>query len=113
MTNRVTLLEPLALIDGREVQFLRDVFGGEVPLSCPYPPLELAFCASVLRQASIPVELIPANILGLNHEQVVDRIATAPPAMVVIASAWGSIADDLILMHKLRIALPKQFRKKG
>ena len=49
MSKRVALIDPLAVIDGRRVFFLRDTFGGEVPLSCPYPPLELAYAAALLR----------------------------------------------------------------
>lgn len=105
--RRVVLLEPMAIIDGRPTQFLRDVFGGEVPLSCPYPPLELAFCAAVLRQADVPVTLIPANVLGLRHEVVVQQLARDPPQMVVVPSAWGSLDDDKALMGQLRAALPK------
>jgi anaerobic magnesium-protoporphyrin IX monomethyl ester cyclase len=105
--NRITLLEPRAVIDGRPVQFLRDVFGGEVPLSCPYPPLELAFCAAVLREAELPVELIPANVLGLDHDRVAAMLAADPPAMVVVPSAWGSLSDDLDLLRRLRTALPQ------
>ena len=73
-SQRVTLIEPLALINGREAIFLRDNFGGEVPLSCPYPPLELLYTAALLREASIPVELIAANVLGMHHDAVVARL---------------------------------------
>ncbi|MBJ94424.1 MAG: hypothetical protein CMP23_08080 [Rickettsiales bacterium] len=105
-SGRVTLLEPLAVIDGREALFLRDVFGGEVPLSCPYPPLELAFSAALLRQAGIDVEIIPANVLGLRHDAVVRQLAAAPPALVVIPSAWGSLDDDHLLLGMLKADLP-------
>jgi len=50
----VALIEPLPVMDGREVLFLRDVFGGDLPLSCPYPLLEWAFAASLLRAGGIP-----------------------------------------------------------
>ena len=94
MRDRVTLIDPLAVIDGREALFLRDVFGGEVPLSCPYPPLELASTAAVLREAELPVELIAANVLGIRHDAVVRRLRPDPPAIVAFPSAWGSLDDD-------------------
>jgi radical SAM superfamily enzyme YgiQ (UPF0313 family) len=102
----VALIDPLAVIEGREAFFLRDVFGGEVPLSCPYPPLELAFTASVLREAEIPVEIVAANVLGMRHREVVDRLALDPPALVGFPSAWGSLSDDYVLLAMLRDRLP-------
>ncbi len=107
VSGRVTLIDPLAVIDGREALFLRDVFGGEVPLSCPYPPLELAFAAAVLREADVEVELIAANVLGLRHETVVRRLQANPPAIIAFPSAWGSLDDDHQLLEMLRNALPE------
>ncbi|MFT5430462.1 MAG: anaerobic magnesium-protoporphyrin IX monomethyl ester cyclase [Myxococcota bacterium] len=104
--RRVVLVDPLAVIDGRKALFLRDNFGGEVPLSCPYPPLELAFTASVLRDAGVPVELIAANVLGIHHDALAKRLAADPPQMVVVPSAWGSLLDDFRLLSILRAALP-------
>ena len=105
-THGVVLLDPLAEINGRKAIFLRDNFGGEVPLSCPYPPLELAFSAAVLREADIPVQLIPANVEGWSHAEVAERLAPNPPAYVLVPSAWGSLLDDYRLMEILRSALP-------
>jgi anaerobic magnesium-protoporphyrin IX monomethyl ester cyclase len=105
-TDRVTLLEPLAVIDGRKAIFLRDNFGGEVPLSCPYPPLELLYTAGLLRQAGIPVELIAANVLGMEHDAVIARLQRNPPAWILIPSAWGSLVDDLRLIQLLKNAMP-------
>lgn len=105
--SRAVLLDPLAVINGRKAIFLRDNFGGEVPLSCPYPPLELAFTAAVLRQHDIPVEIIAANVLGLVHEQVVAELKTSPPRLVLVPSAWGSLLDDFRLIGLLRAALPE------
>lgn len=105
--DRVVLIDPLAIIDGRKALFLRDNFGGEVPLSCPYPPLELAFTAAVLRRDGIPVELIAANVLDLPHPVVVERLRKSPPRLVMFQSAWGSIDDDFALMRLLRDALPR------
>ncbi len=105
--ERLTLLEPLAVINGRPAIFLRDNFGGEVPLSCPYPPLELMFTAAVLREAGHPVELIAANVEGLHHEEVVARLRRAPPRAVLVPSAWGSLHDDFRLFGLLREALPE------
>ncbi len=104
--DRVVLLDPLAVIDGRKVLFLRDNFGGEVPLSCPYPPLELAFTAAVLRREGVGVELIAANVLDLTHEVVVARLRQSPPAWVMFPSAWGSLGDDFRLARLLRAGLP-------
>ena len=103
----VALLDPLAEINGRKAIFLRDNFGGEVPLSCPYPPLELAFTAAVLREAGIAVELIAANVEGLSHEEVASRLMQRPPAYLLVPSAWGSLLDDYRLMAILREALPE------
>ena len=105
--SRVTLIEPLAVINGRDAIFLRDNFGGEVPLSCPYPPLELLYTASLLRQAQIPVELIAANVLGMHHEVVVERLRPHPPAWILIPSAWGSLLDDFRLIRLLKDAMPE------
>ena len=102
----VTLIDPLAVIDGRKAFFLRDVFGGEVPLSCPYPPLEMAFTAAVLREAGIPVEIVAANVLDLTHDKVIAKLAARPPALVAFPSAWGSLEDDYLLLRMLRAALP-------
>ncbi len=96
----------MAVIDGRVATFLRDCFGGEVPLSCAYPPLELALTAAVLRQAGIDTELIPANVLRLTHEEVARRLRRSPPSFVLIPSAWGSLLDDFSLLETLRAALP-------
>lgn len=104
--HRVTLIEPLAVINGRDAIFLRDNFGGEVPLSCPYPPLELLFTAALLRQANLPVELIAANVLRMHHDAVVERLRSNPPAWVLIPSAWGSLLDDFRLMRMLKDAMP-------
>jgi radical SAM superfamily enzyme YgiQ (UPF0313 family) len=105
-SERVTLIEPLAVIHGREAIFLRDNFGGEVPLSCPYPPLELLYTAALLRQANIGVELIPANVLRMHHDAVVARLRPSPPAWALIPSAWGSLLDDFRLIRLLKEALP-------
>jgi len=107
VSDRVTLIDPLAVIDGREALFLRDVFGGEVPLSCPYPPLELASTAAVLREAELPVELIAANVLGMRHDAVIRRLRPDPPAIVAFPSAWGSLDDDHQFLDMLRAALPE------
>lgn len=86
--------------------FLRDAFGGEVPLSCPYPPLDLLTAAAVLRQAGHPVELLAANVHGWSHEAVASHLVRCPPERILIPSAWGSITDDLRLCTLLRRALP-------
>ena len=106
MAPHVALIDPLSIIDGREVTFLRDNFGGEVPLSCPYPPLDLASTAAVLRDKTISVELIAANVLGLRHQQVAAQLATTSPTHVLVPSAWGSLRDDFLLMKILRDTLP-------
>ncbi len=106
MHPKVALIDPLAVIDGREAIFLRDNFGGEVPLSCPYPPLELAFTAAVLRRDGIDVELIAANVEGLRHDAVATRLREDPPSHVLIPSAWGALNDDFRLLSILKAALP-------
>ncbi len=106
MTKRVALIDPLAVIDGRKVFFLRDTFGGEVPLSCPYPPLELAFAASLLRQGGHQPDLIASNVQGWNHDRVVEHLKRSPPDIVLVPSAWGSLVDDRILFEKIRQAVP-------
>ena len=88
MSQRVALIDPLAVIDGRKVFFLRDTFGGEVPLSCPYPPLELAYTASLLIEGGHRPDMVAANVLGLTHDRVIERLKAAPPDAVLIPSAW-------------------------
>ncbi len=105
--SRTVLLEPMAVIGGRRTMFLRDAFGGEVPLSCPYPPLELASTAALLQRFDLPVELIAANVHGLSHEAVASRLVRRPPERVLVPSAWGSLDDDLSLLRLLRRALPR------
>ncbi len=105
-TARTTLLEPSAEISGRRVMFLRDVFGGEVPLSCPYPPLELMTAAALLRAQDAPVELMCANVKGWGHAEIARRLSKSPPARLLVPSAWGSLDDDLSLMRRLRRAVP-------
>ena len=106
MTSSVALIDPLAEIDGRKVFFLRDTFGGEVPLSCPYPPLELAFAASLLREGGHRCELVAANVQGLSHAVVAQKLQDTTPSFVLIPSAWGSLDDDRRLMQELRVRLP-------
>ena len=84
--------------------FLRDVFGGEVPLSCPYPPLELAYAASLLRAGGHTPDLVAANVLGLSHAAVVSRLRRDPPDIILVPSAWGSLDDDARLLSLLREA---------
>lgn len=104
--ERTVLLEPLAETEGRPAMFLRDAFGGEVPLSCPYPPLELATAAALLRADRSPFELLCANVLRWRHRKVVQHLTENPAARVVVPSAWGSLPDDLRLMRMIRRALP-------
>ena len=106
MSKRVALIDPLAVIDGRRVFFLRDTFGGEVPLSCPYPPLELAFTAALLSAGGHTPEMVAANVLGLEHDAVVRRLSQSRPDIVLVPSAWGSLEDDRRLFGMLRSALP-------
>ncbi len=106
MSKRAALIDPLAVIDGRKVFFLRDTFGGEVPLSCPYPPLELAYTASLLIEGGHEPLLIAANVNGLTHDRVVDQLLVSPPDLVLIPSAWGSLNDDRFLLSQLKAALP-------
>jgi radical SAM superfamily enzyme YgiQ (UPF0313 family) len=106
MTSSVALIDPLAEIDGRKVFFLRDTFGGEVPLSCPYPPLELAFAASLLREGGHRCELVAANVHGLSHAVVAQKLQDEAPSFVLIPSAWGSLDDDRRLLQNLRATLP-------
>lgn len=104
--TKVALLDPLAVIDGRPALFLRDNFGGEVPLSCPYPPLELLFTAALLRDNGIDVQLIAANVKGLKHEAVAKQLSNDPPDLVLVPSAWGSLLDDFRLFDILKQAIP-------
>jgi len=106
LNARVSLIDPLAIIDGRPAIFLRDNFGGEVPLSCAYPPLELASTAAVLREAGVDVELLAANVTGMRHEAVAKHLLTNPPTHVLVPSAWGSLTDDFQLFDLLRKTLP-------
>ncbi len=106
MSQRVALIDPLAVIDGRKVFFLRDTFGGEVPLSCPYPPLELAFAASLLREGGHQPDLIAANVRRWKHDRVVEHLRRSTPDIVLIPSAWGSLVDDRLLLAKIRNAVP-------
>lgn len=106
MSQRVALIDPLAVIDGRKVFFLRDTFGGEVPLSCPYPPLELAYTASLLIEGGHRPDMVAANVLGLTHDRVIERLNATPPDAVLIPSAWGSLNDDRRLLSGLKRAFP-------
>lgn len=106
MSKRVALIDPLAVIDGRRVFFLRDTFGGEVPLSCPYPPLELAYAAALLREGGHRPDLIAANVRDMPHAVVLDHLKRNPPEIVLIPSAWGSLGDDVILLRLIRDAFP-------
>ena len=107
MSRRVALIDPLAIIDGRKVFFLRDTFGGEVPLSCPYPPLELAFSASLLREGGHEPHMVAANVLGMDHRAVVAHLKDHPPDIVLVPSAWGSLGDDQKLFDVLRSEFPQ------
>ena len=106
MSSRVALIDPLAVIDGRKVFFLRDTFGGEVPLSCPYPPLELAFTAALLLEGGHEPNLVAANVRGMTHDAVVQHLRRSPPDVVLIPSAWGSLNDDRRLLALLKEAFP-------
>ncbi len=103
---QVALVDPCAVIAGRKVNFLRDNFGGEVPLSCAYPPLELAFTASLLESQGTTVTLIPANVLGIPHVELSKRLKETNPQFIFVPSAWGSLSDDLELMRQLRENVP-------
>lgn len=110
MSSRVALLDPRAEIDGRPVMFLRDHFGSEAPFYvCPYPPLDLASTAAVLRRGGVTFELVAANVLGLSHARVVSRLQAqaAPPDLVLVPSAWRSLEEDIRLLGLLRAGLPK------
>jgi len=102
----VALIDPLAIINGRKVYFLRDTFGGEVPLSCPYPPLELAFAAALLREGGHRPVLLAANVLQMPHAAVVEQLRTEQPEVVLVPSAWGSLGDDVLLLSQLRERFP-------
>lgn len=105
--TRVALIDPLAEIAGRPVMFLRDHFGSEAPFyACPYPPLDLASTAAVLRRGGVGVELIAANVLGLSHARVAERLRAEPPDFALVPSAWRSLEEDRRLLRVLRAALP-------
>jgi len=57
------------------------------------PPLDLAYCAALVRQelSSAEVEILDANVLGLSDEEVIARIKRAEPDIVVFTSATHSI----------------------
>lgn len=106
--NRVALLDPLAEIDGRPVMFLRDHFGSDAPFYvCPYPPLDLASTAAVLRRGGVEVELLAANVLGWRHERVAAHLRASPPDLALVPSAWRSLAEDRRLLGLLRAAVPR------
>lgn len=105
--STVALLDPLAEIGGRPVMFLRDHFGSEAPFYvCPYPPLDLASTAAVLRRDGVGVELVAANVKGWNHARVVRHLRENPPDFILLPSAWRSLDEDRRLLGLLRAGLP-------
>ncbi len=102
----VALLNPLAVIGGRRVNYLRDWCGGEVPGSVRYPPVDLASAAALLRARGFSATVIDACGLGLSHRALLRRVARLRPATVGIPSAWGSLADDLALARRIKERLP-------
>lgn len=102
----VLLINPLAKINGRHAHFLRDWCGGEMPASLIYPPLDLAYVASFLKDNGVTVRLIDANVLHMPHRKIVEAISVERPRFVGIPSAWGSLQDDLNLCRMVKEKMP-------
>lgn len=68
------------------------------------PPLDLAYCASVIRQR-IPeaiVSILDANVLRLSQEEQVKRIKDSGPEVLVFTAATHSINAVKYLCHSLQ-----------
>lgn len=51
------------------------------------PPVDLAYCAAMLKQNDFSTKVVDANILRLNTDETFTRVSEYDPAMVVIATS--------------------------
>ncbi len=106
MNKKIVLLNPLASLGDGHVHFARDCCGGEPPASLTYPPLDLAYAASLLMKHHIDVEIIDANVLHITHSEVVKIVKEKKPDFVEIPSSWGSLSDDMSLSKIIKETIP-------
>lgn len=99
---RVVLLNPLAVINGKHVHFLRDWSGGAVLGSVVYPPLDQAYVASYLRSKGISTEIIDASLLHIYPRKLVELVCDRKPEFVGIPCAARSLSPDLELAGMIK-----------
>ncbi len=103
---KVVFIEPHTVVENRTVLYYRDAYGMEVPGSFPFPPIEIAYGAALLRNNGHEVRVLAANVLRLSAKDVVKRLSRFRADRVHIPVAWGSLEQDIALAEKIRLALP-------
>ncbi|MBI2909949.1 MAG: radical SAM protein [Chloroflexi bacterium] len=74
-----------------------------------YYPFWLAYCTGVLEQAGHQVQLLDAPAEDLSTEAVVDRAAAFNPDLIVADTTTPSIYNDVAVVARVKLALPKAF----
>jgi radical SAM superfamily enzyme YgiQ (UPF0313 family) len=85
-------------------------FGQLYPKAAPpFPPLDLAYLAAVLKQQGCEQSVIEAGALRLTADETIARIAqdaSARDALVLVRTSLPTVDTDLDFCRRLRTALP-------
>ena len=98
---RVLLVNPPSPEHQRVSRGLMGGFGMAVNEDLIYPPLNLAYVASVLRERGHEVEILDAEALDLDREQTLTRGSERPHDLVGVDSSTTTIEGDLTLAAEL------------
>lgn len=68
-----------------------------------WPPIALAYVASVLREAGISqVILYDAMVMGQTHSQMIEEIITQQPDLVIVQSTTPTVRSDLKMVAEVK-----------
>jgi len=105
---KVIFIDPLG--NGRRIfrhlHYLRDWSGAFIPGYIPFPPLDLLYAATYLKQKGCDVKIIEASIKHLPHRKVVEILKRDNPDFIVIPSTYFSLEDDKYLAGLIRDSIP-------
>lgn len=72
-----------------------------------YPPLGLAYLASILKKENIDCEILDAHILKYNNKQILDKISDYNPDLIGLTSNISTVREVIELTNEIKTKFNK------
>ncbi len=106
--SKIVFSNHLGRVDGskKHVHLLRDWSGAMIPGNVIFPPIEMLYAISYLREKGHDAGLVDGNCTHQTFEASVNEVLGRRPDFVVTVSSWLTLENDLELLAAIKKERP-------